>query len=131
MSLELVPPNMAYLLADRTRAYLTLSTLMPDGAPQATVLWFDTDEEALRVNIRVNSVKARNLRHDPRWAAVIPDPRNANTYLLLRGATIAWEEHGATVHLAGLGMKYEGAPYADPGQPHIILRLIPERVIVN
>lgn len=131
MSLALVPPHMGYLLDDRTHAYLTLSTLMPDGAPQATVLWFDSDGEALRVNIRIQSVKARNLRRDPRWAAVIPDPRNANTYLLLRGAAIAWEKDGATEHLAGLGLKYEGAPYADPGHPHIILRLIPERVYVN
>lgn len=129
--LTLIPEKMRYLLEDRTRAYLFLSTLMRDGSPQATVLWFDTDGEHLRVNIRQDSVKTRNLRRDPRLAVVIPDPEDSNTYIQLRGRVAGWQEEGAAEHLAGLGMKYEGAPYADPGFPHVIVSLEIEKVYVN
>jgi PPOX class probable F420-dependent enzyme len=131
MSLTLVPEGMRYLLADKTRAYLILSTLMKDGAPQATVLWFDVNGERLRVNTRVDSVKVRNLRRDPRCTAVIPDPGDPNTFIQVRGRAVGFREEGAAEHLAALGVKYEGAPYADDGHPHVIIEIAVEKVYVN
>ncbi|TAK13493.1 MAG: TIGR03618 family F420-dependent PPOX class oxidoreductase [Anaerolineae bacterium] len=131
MSMNQIPEHMRYLLDDATRAYLFLSTLMRDGSPQATVLWFDTDGEHLRANIRQDSVKARNLQRDPRVAVVIPDPNDSNTYIQLRGRVAGWQPEGAAEHLAALGEKYEGAPYADPGYAHVILSIEIEKVYVN
>ncbi|MBI3158212.1 MAG: PPOX class F420-dependent oxidoreductase [Chloroflexi bacterium] len=131
MSLSRLPEAMRYLLADETRAYLILATLMPDGSPQATVLWFDMEGEHLRVNTRLDSVKARNLRRDPRCTAVIPDPQDPNTFIQVRGRAVGFREEGAAEHLAALGVKYEGAPYADDGHPHVIIEIAVEKVYVN
>ena len=53
------------MLTEEDRALLTgknfasFSTLMPDGSPQTTVVWVDTDGEHVLVNTAVGRVKER------------------------------------------------------------------------
>ena len=47
-----------------------LSTLMPDGWPQTSVVWVDSDGEHLLVNTEVHRQKYQNSRGrgpSPRW----------------------------------------------------------------
>jgi PPOX class probable F420-dependent enzyme len=61
----------------REPAYCQLATLMPDGAPQNTQVWVETDGEHILVNTAEGRQKVNNVRRDPRVALNVVDPTNA------------------------------------------------------
>lgn len=67
-------------------AFATLVTLMPDGGPQATAIWYRRDGETLRMACGASSVKARNITRDPRVAVTVIDPGNPYAFIQVRGA---------------------------------------------
>ena len=46
----------------------TVATIMPDGSPQSTDVWTDSDREHVIFETAVGGAKAENLRRDPRAA---------------------------------------------------------------
>ena len=56
------------------KAFANLSTLMKDGSPQVTPVWFDYDGSHIRVNSALGRVKDKNIRRDPRVSLVVDDP---------------------------------------------------------
>ena len=62
-------------------AYANLATVMPDGSPQVTPVWFDQDGEYLRINSAKDRIKDKNMRRNKRVAVSIQDPDNAYRYL--------------------------------------------------
>ncbi len=50
-----------------------LATTMPDGSPQVTQTWVDTDGEHLLINSVRTHVKTRNIERDPRVAVAIAE----------------------------------------------------------
>ncbi len=85
-----------------------LTTLMPDGSPQTTVVWCDSEGELVRVNTMRGFQKERNMRRDPRVTLLCYDPRNPLRYLEIRGTVIEMTEDGAGRHLDALASKYAG-----------------------
>ena len=73
------------LLNDGQKALAHLGTVMPDGAPQVTPVWFDYDGKFFRVNSAKGRVKDRNMRRNPAVALSIVDPGNPYRYLAVRG----------------------------------------------
>ena len=65
-------------------AFANLATLMPDGRPQVSPVWFDFDGSNIWVNSAKGRVKDKNMRRNKRVALSITDPDNA--YRLLRVA---------------------------------------------
>lgn len=55
------------LLREPSICYLT--TLMPDGSPQVTQVWVDTDGEHVLINSVQGHVKTKNIARDPRGSA--------------------------------------------------------------
>ena len=49
-------------LLQQKKAFANLATLMPDGSPQVTPVWFDYTNGMIRVNTAKGRVKARNLK---------------------------------------------------------------------
>ena len=49
-----IPVSFQDLLSDKAKAFLFLSTLMPDGTPQVTPVWIDFDGENILVNTAKN-----------------------------------------------------------------------------
>ncbi|MBX7250902.1 MAG: PPOX class F420-dependent oxidoreductase [Candidatus Promineofilum sp.] len=89
-----------------------LTTLMPDGRPQTTVVWCDFDGECLRVNTMRGFRKERNMRLNPRVTLLCFDPREPLRYLEVRGVVEEMTEAGALEHLDGLSRRYTGlTPY--------------------
>ncbi len=70
-----IPASHVDLLDDGTKAHAYLATLMPDGSPQVTPVWFNMDGDDILVNTARGRVKDRNMRVRPRTALVIADPR--------------------------------------------------------
>ena len=101
---------------------------MPDGSPQVTPVWFDTDGEVLRVNTAKGRVKARTLTPGARVALAIVDPDNPYRYLQVRGRVRAVTESGADAHINALAKKYLGVdtyPYRQPGEQRISVEIEP------
>lgn len=89
-----------------------LTTLMPDGQPQTTVVWCDYADGCVRVNTMRGFRKEKNMRRDPRVTLLCYDPRRPLRYLEVRGVVEEMTEDGALAHLDGLSLLYTGlSPY--------------------
>ena len=87
-----------------------LTTLMPDGSPQTSVVWCDFDGTFVRVNTMKGFRKERNMRRDPRVTLLCYDPRQPLRYLEVRGTVEQMTEEGALEHLDALASKVIGRP---------------------
>jgi PPOX class probable F420-dependent enzyme len=63
-----------------------LATVRADGTPHVTPLWIDHDGDTVLVNVRVDRVKAANMRERPPVAISIVDPKNPYRYLAIIGS---------------------------------------------
>jgi PPOX class probable F420-dependent enzyme len=87
-----------------------LTTVMPNGYPQTSVVWCDFDGECVRVNTMRGFAKERNMRRNPRVTLLCFDPRQPLRYLEVRGTVVEMAEEGAGRHLDELASKYAGRP---------------------
>src|SRR6185436_20541613 len=62
-----------------------LTTMMPDGQPQSSLVWCDYDGEYVCINTTRERQKGRNMLRNPRVSLLIVDPDNTGRYLELRG----------------------------------------------
>lgn len=124
-----IPEQFRDLLSKK--AFAHLATLMPDGSPQVTPVWFDYDGSHIRINSAKGRVKDRNMRRNGRVALAIQDPENPYRYLAVRGRVEEITETGADTHIDSLAKKYLGQdryPHRQPGEVRVIYRIRPERV---
>lgn len=128
-----IPESHRDLLQDQTAAFAYLATLMPDGSPQLTPLWFNTDGEFILINSALGRVKDRNMRARPRVAILIVDPKNPfYRYLQVRGRVVEVTEHGSLDHINALSLKYHGKPWTPVrGQTRVIYRILPENAFAD
>src|SRR5437667_10582470 len=93
-----LPPDFLDLVTTK-KAFVNLATVLPNGSPQVTPVWFDFDGKYIRVNSARGRVKDKNMRRDPRVALSILDPDNPYRYLSIRGRVIKITETGAVEHI--------------------------------
>jgi PPOX class probable F420-dependent enzyme len=128
------------MLDDRIRTLATdgkniaaVTTLMPDGTPQTTPLWIDSDGEHLLLNTEVHRQKYKNVSRDPRITVTIIDAANPYAYGEVRGEvveTVTGPE--ARAHIDALSQKYMGTDYGNPIQSErVILKVAPRRQFVR
>jgi PPOX class probable F420-dependent enzyme len=109
-------------LLTQKKPVAALATVMPDGSPQVTPVWFDFDGKRLRVNTAKGRVKARNMQEGSRVALMIVDPENPYRYVQVRGRVALVTENGADEHINSLTKKYLGQdkyPYRQPGEVRV------------
>lgn len=95
-----------------TARVAALTTVMPDGQPQTTVVWCDYDGTCMRANTMRGFRKEKNMRLNSRVTLLCYDPRQPLRYLEVRGEVVAMTEDGALEHLDGLSELYTGRrPY--------------------
>lgn len=111
------------------RNFAVLTTLLPDGQPQAQLMWVDATDEHVLINTEVERQKFRNVERDPRVTVTIFDPADPYHYAEVRGQvtdTVVGDQ--AREHLEGLSQRYTGGPYANPiGSERVILVITPNR----
>lgn len=115
-------------LLEQKKAFAELATVMPDGSPQVTPVWFDYDGHRIRVNTAKGRVKARNMEQGSKVALSIMDPDNPYRYVQVRGHVARVTEDGAEAHIDSLAKKYLGQdkyPYAQPGDVRVIYEIEP------
>src|SRR5437762_8388696 len=102
-----IPPEFLDLVTTK-KAFANLATVMPNGSPQVTPVWFDFDGKYIRVNSARGRVKDKNMRRDPRVALSILDPDNPYRYLEIRGKVVKVTEDGAVEHINALARNDRG-----------------------
>jgi PPOX class probable F420-dependent enzyme len=118
-------------LLQQKKAFADLATVMPDGTPQVTPVWFDYSAGKIRVNTARGRTKARNLKPGAPVALAIMDPDNAYRYVQIRGRVTSATEHGADAHIDTLAKKYLGKdtyPFRQPGEVRIMYEIEPVSV---
>ncbi len=117
-------------LVDKKIAFASLATLMPDGTPQVTPVWFDYKDGLVIVNTAIGRTKARNMQEGAHVALSIPDPDNPYRYVQVRGRVTRTTTDGADENIEALSHKYLGKPYPfrQPGEDRIIVEITPDRV---
>jgi PPOX class probable F420-dependent enzyme len=104
-----------------------LATVSPDGRPQVTPVWIDTDGEAVLFNTAKGRVKHRNIENNP-WVAIsVADRNDFYRTLWVRGRAEVIED-GADEHIDKLAKKYLGAdtyPWRKPDETRVIVRVVP------
>ena len=111
------------------KAFASLTTVMPDGSPQTTPVWCDSDGEHVIFNSAKGRQKDRNVRRDPRVAMAIIDPDNPYRYLEIRGKVVEITEQGADAHIDKMAKKYldkDKYPFRQPGEVRVMYKIRPE-----
>jgi PPOX class probable F420-dependent enzyme len=124
-----LPDRLLALLRAPSLAFI--ATIMPDGSPQLTEVWVDTDGEHVVINSVKTHVKVRNIKRDPRVAVTVVDPGDPSNYFQVRGRVERLTTDGAVEHIEMLSQKYSGEPYPwYGGRDQVRVRLIidPEHV---
>lgn len=87
-----------------------VTTLMPDGQPQSTIVWADMEGDHVRFNTARGRQKDKNLQQDPRLTLVLVDPQDPFRWLEMRG-TATMTEAGGREQIEALSAKYTGQKY--------------------
>ena len=120
------PEEFQDLLNDDSKAFLYLATLMSDGSPQVTPVWFSIEGGHILVNTNQGRVKDKNMKARPKVAMTIQDPNDRYRYLGIRGEVVSYTTEGADEHIHKLSLKYDDEPWTPrPEQRRIIFRIKP------
>jgi PPOX class probable F420-dependent enzyme len=104
---------------------------MPDGSPQLTETWVDTDGTHVIINSVQGSQKVRNIERDPRVAVAVSDPSNPSRYYAVRGRVVNVTTEGGAEHIETLAQRYLGGPYPWYGghdQVRVILTITADKI---
>jgi PPOX class probable F420-dependent enzyme len=126
-----IPESHLDLLKDETKAFGFLATIMKDGSPQLTPIWFNSDGTHILINSAIGRVKDRNMRRDSRVAFVIIDPNDPYRYIQIRGIVVEITTQGARVHIDRLSKKYTGRDIyssGSSGEIRVTFKILPEHI---
>lgn len=125
------------MLTEQDRAMLKgknfggFTTVMPDGSPQTTIVWVDTDGEHVLVNTAEGRVKERNCARDPRVAISVMDHADPYTQLAIRGRVVEITREGAEASIDDLARRYlgtDGYPWRSEGERRVLLKIAPTAI---
>ena len=109
-------------------------TLRPDGTPHVTPVWHLVDGGQVVVAIEESSVKAKNVRHDPRVALCVATDETPQRWVQVNGTAVLSNDRvpevvrAVSVHYKG---KAEGEPYAEQvlaDRDFVLMRITPTNV---
>jgi PPOX class probable F420-dependent enzyme len=116
---------------------ISVATIMPDGQPQLSVIWCNSDGEHVLINTTRGRQKEKNIALDPRVTILAVDPKDPYRFIEIRGKVVEITEEGGVDHINELGTIYTG----DPGfygyltsadqqyrETRVICKVLPTRV---
>ena len=108
-----IPENLRELL--EKPIVCGLATVMPDGQPQVTPVWFDYDGQYMRVNTAKGRQKYYNMKRDSKVSILVIDPANTGHWIEVRGHIVeAIEGQQGDEHINALSHRYEGKDFSKP-----------------
>jgi PPOX class probable F420-dependent enzyme len=134
---KMTPAEYRSFLLDRART-AKLATVRTDGRPHVAPIWFDLDGDTLVFTTFHKSVKAANLRRDPRVCLCVDDEAPPFSFVQIEGTAMISEDlddlrYWAT-RIAG---RYMGPDQADafgrrnavPGE--LLVRVTPTKIVAQ
>ena len=111
--------------------FATVSTIMPDGSPEATIVWVEADEDHVYFNTAMHRLKARNIQRDPRVAICAWDLDDPHNGVEVRGRAELILE-GANENADQVSLAYDGKHFRElgPDEVRVIVKITPERIHV-
>jgi PPOX class probable F420-dependent enzyme len=106
-----------------------VATVRPDGTPQLTPTWVDSDGENVLFNTAEGRKKPEYLRKNPNVAVAVVDRNDPYRWLSVSGKA-ELEHEGADEHIDFLAHRYTGRDEygIGPGEQRVIVKITPERV---
>jgi PPOX class probable F420-dependent enzyme len=83
-----------------------LTTLMPDGMPQSSIVWVDYDGEYVLINTTLERQKGRNMQLNPKVTILVIDPKDSSRWIEVRGLVVEMTRDGAHAHADKLTRRY-------------------------
>jgi PPOX class probable F420-dependent enzyme len=132
-----IPDSHADLLTRPVHGVLT--TMMPDGQPQSSLVWVDFDGDCPLLNTTLERRKGRNMLANDRVSLLVVDPDDSGRFIQVRGIAELVTE-GAEAHLDALTRKYTTHPcyyghvYPETQrarETRVIVRIRPSRVTLD
>lgn len=125
----------AFLLARPART-AKVGTVRADGRAHVVPVWFDLDGDEVIFTTWHQTVKAHDLRRDPRLSLCVDDERPPFSFVLIEGTARigenldevrAWATRIAGRYMGVMRAKSYGARNGVPGE--LLVRVTPTRVI--
>lgn len=113
---DLIPQDYLDLL--QRPVVVTLVTLMPDGTPQSSPVWFTYDGTHIWINTAKGRQKDKNMRDRPQVNVLAIDPDDPYRYLEVRGIVEEITEEGAVAHINALSLRHFGREDFFAGDEH-------------
>ena len=113
-----------------------LATVRGDGRPHVVPIWFTLRDDHVVFNTHLSSVKARNMRREPRVAITVDDQTPPYSFVTIEGiATLTDADPDLTEIATHIGGRYMGADRAEeygarngvPGE--LVVRVSMDKVI--
>jgi PPOX class probable F420-dependent enzyme len=130
MATATIPEKYLPILTEK-KAFAHIATVMADGSPQVTPVWFLYDHGKFIVNTVRGHVKDRNMKRNPHVALSIVDPDNPYSRVSVRGKVVRTTEEGADASIDALAKKYMGVdtyPRRSANEVRVIYEIEPTSV---
>ncbi|HCS57613.1 MAG TPA: TIGR03618 family F420-dependent PPOX class oxidoreductase [Gordonia polyisoprenivorans] len=125
----MLDPEVRHVLDGASIAHL--ATVGEDGSPHAVPVFVGTEDDQIVIFTGPHSLKARNLRRDPRVALSIAPTDNPFHPIAIRGHVVAWLDGDRAWQIIDrIAMKYTGRPYFRDRDRTVAL-IEPDRQIVG
>ena len=119
-----------------------LSTVMPDGQPQMSIVWADYDGRHVLINTTMERQKGKNMSANPKVNVLMIDPGNIVRFLEVRGEVAEITQEGAIAHADKQAQAYSnntkqrfyGDIYPEEQQEketRVIVKIVPKKVTTD
>jgi PPOX class probable F420-dependent enzyme len=134
---QLTPTEARAFLLERPRT-AKLASVRADGRPHVAPVWFDLDGDTLVFTTWHTTVKAVNIRRDPRVSLCVDDETPPFAYVLIEGtATLADDLDELRCWATRIAGRYMGVDLAEsygqrnsvPGE--LLVRVTPTKIIAQ
>lgn len=133
----MIPESHLRLLTEPIHGVLT--TLMPDGQPQSSIVWVDYDVPYVLINTSLERQKCQNIQANPKVSVLVIDPKDTTRWVSIRGEVVTCTECDAEGHADRLTQAYSGGTkqhfYGDiypearrDQETRVILKIMPVKV---
>jgi PPOX class probable F420-dependent enzyme len=132
-----IPDTHLYLMTQPIHAHVV--TLMPDGTPQASVVWRLWEDPFILISSPKATQKTRNVTRDPRITFLMTDPQDPYRNLEIRGSVTEVRADPDYICLERITQFYTQKPYYGGLEPignrgttdHVIFHVVPQKVNIH
>ena len=129
-----IPETFIDLFKRDKKAFAHVATIMADGSPQLTPVWFNYDRQFVIINTAAGRVKHKTMQLSSKVAIEISDPENPYRYIQVRGQVAEITESDGDAVIDSLAKKYLGLdsyPYRKAGEQRVTYRISTDHVQTN